>query len=271
MTKNVDKDAKLVTGMIENGSEIAGAMTGAAISLIGGPASIIGGATAGAALTAVLKKVGADVRRQVLSPREEVRIGATLAFAGSAIAEYLAAGKEPRDDFFGATSTKTKRRTVADELLEGVLTQARDAYEEKKLPFLGNLYANIAFHPEITPAQANHLIALAGQLTYRQLIGLYFARVQEKTGSILRDKDFRGDSAAQDRLGLNGISLVTELYDLYQRGLIHGSDGAAWISASDVNPGDMRTQGSGSVLMQLMGIKISDEDLQEFTSLFPKG
>ncbi len=267
--KTRTEEQKRAITIIESGSEVAGAATGAAIGLIGGPVSVVGGAATGALFGRVLSKIGSEVSKRLLGPREEVRIGAALAFAGETITQYLAAGREPRGD--GFFDSKTGNRSSADELLEGVLIKARDAYEEKKLRLLGTLYANIAFHKEITPAQANHMISLAGQLTYRQLIGIAFAREQGVSGPVLREGDFRNDQEAKDRLGLNGVSLVTELYELYQRGLIHDANGSAWISVGDVNPGGMRTQGAGAVLAQLMGLhSIPLVDRQEFFEVFSK-
>lgn len=145
-------------------------------------------------------------------------------------------------------------RPPADELLEGVLLKARDAYEERKLSLLGSLYANIAFHPEISPPHANQLINLSSQLTYRQLVALSVADTQRQHGPLYREADYRGDEVARANLGLGGISLITELYDLYQRGLMSDVAGEAWISVSDVAPGRMRPQGTGSVLCHMMNL-----------------
>src|SRR5207249_275051 len=132
------------------------------------------------------------------------------------------------------------------EILEGVLIKARDAYEEKKLPLLASLYASIAFHEEISPAHANHLIELGSQLTYRQLCVLAVAQ-DEGQRARLRQGDYRADDAAIAQLGIDGQGLLTEIYDLYQRGVVNGG-GEAWLSVADVNPAALRVQGSGHVL-----------------------
>lgn len=260
-----DREGVLAAELIEGGSELAGAATGAALGLLGGPVAVVGGAVAGAAVGRVLKRVGADIKQRMLGPREEIRIGAAVAFAGDAIQQLVAAGRQPRNDgFFEPDETG---HIPADEILEGVLLRARDAYEEKKVRLLGILFAKIAFHPEISPAHANHLIALADRLTYRQLVVLAVAQDETNRGR-LRPRDYRGDNTAIEKLGLEGIALLTESYELYQQGLLAGSDGSAWISVADVNPGGMRLQGSGAVLAQLMALDvISTEDRERIYQL----
>jgi hypothetical protein len=243
--------AELAVALIDGGSELAGAASGAAIGLLGGPAGAFGGAAAGVVVTRALKRVGAGIKQRWLGPREEIRVGAAFAYAGEAIKGLLEAGHTPREDgFFDAHGDE---RPASDEVLEGVLLKARDAYEEKKVRLLGLLYAQVAFHPEISPAQANHLIELASRLTYRQLTVMAVA--QDEAGRIrLRAADYRGDQTAIERLGLEGEALLTEIYGLYQQGLVHGG-GEAWISVADVNPARMRLQGSGAVLAQLMALQ----------------
>lgn len=245
-------EANRATELIEGGSAVAGAAVGAAVGLLGGPVGVVGGAAGGAFLGRVLKRVGSEIRQRRLGPRESVRVGAAAAFAGQQIQAHLSAGEVPRnDDFFEGNGPELP---PAEQLLEGVLLKARDAYEERKLRLLGALYANVAFHPEISPPHANQLINLAGQLTYRQLVALSVAGAQQQQGPLYRDADYRGDDAAIAALGVGGISLITELYDLYQRGLVSDSAGEAWISVADVAPGRIRPQGSGSILHDMMGL-----------------
>ncbi|HVQ57673.1 MAG TPA: hypothetical protein VMS60_02085 [Solirubrobacterales bacterium] len=195
--------------------------------------------------------MGADLKQRILGPREELRVGAATAFAGAAIQALLEDGQQPRDDgFFDSTENQ---RPAAEELFEGVLLQARDAYEEKKVRLLGVMYAQFAFRTDITPARANHLLSLASQLTYRQLIVLAIACDQNERQR-LRDGNYRGDAAALDEIGPEGVALLIEIYDLYQRGLLSDAEASAWISVADVNPQGTRLQGSGAALADFMGL-----------------
>lgn len=261
-----DKESEFARELIESGSDLAGAMTGAALGLLGGPVGVVGGAAAGVAIARVLKRVGADVKQRWLGPREEVRIGAAFTFTAAAIVQALNSGQAPRQDgFFEAVGGQ---RPAADDLLEGVLLKARDSYQEKKVPLLANLYATIAFHEEISAAHANHLLELASRLTYRQLVAMAVA-FDGGNRSRLRQSDYRDDAEAISRLGLDGTGLITEIYDLYQQGLILDTTGSAWISVADVNPGAMRLQGSGAVLGTAMNISgdIPEDDRATIYSL----
>lgn len=245
-----DRENKLVVELIDSGGDLAGAASGAAIGLLGGPIGAIGGAVAGVAVTRTFRRVGADIRQRFLGPREEVRIGAATAHAAATIHALLEAGHMPRDD--GFFEAGTDQRPPSEELLEGVMLKARDAYEERKVRFLGMLYGQVAFHPDISVGHANHLLELASRLTYRQMVIL--AVVQDDTNrSRLRMDRYGTDNVAIDRLGLDGIAIITELYDLYQQGLVNGG-GKAWISVGDVAPAQTRLQGSGAVLARLMAI-----------------
>src|SRR4051794_15551656 len=93
-----DADGDRARQLIESGSAIAGAASGAALGLVGGPAGVVIGAAAGAALADVVKHVGSSMVQRVLGPREKVRVGAALAFAAEAIRDRLDRGENPRDD-----------------------------------------------------------------------------------------------------------------------------------------------------------------------------
>lgn len=106
----------------------------------------------------------------MLGPREQVRIGATVAFAVAKIQDNLATGLAVRDDeFFRASSGA---RSAADEIAEGVILAAQREPEELKLRYLGNLLGNIAFDRDIDRAKAHVLVRVAERLSYRQLIYL---------------------------------------------------------------------------------------------------
>ncbi len=262
---------ELTTELVQSGAEIAGSITGAAIGLMGGPAGALGGAALGVVVGRALSKVGADIQRRLLGPREQTRIGAALAFATTRIANRVAAGHILRQDqFFTTEGDIQDNRPPAEELLEGILLKARDAYEEKKVPLIGSLFANVGFHPEISPIYAGYLIKLAGELSYNQLVALAVGRdVGNK--SRLRNQDYRSDPAGVEALGLNGQGLLTEIYDLYQRGLVNGGDGSAWLSVPDVVP-TYNVQGAGGVLASLMSIDslIPQKDREIFyTTLHP--
>lgn len=70
------------------------------------------------------------------------------------------------DDFF----SELDNRTSAEEILEGTLLVAQKEYEERKIKYIANLYANIAFDENISREIADRLIKISSELTYRQLM-----------------------------------------------------------------------------------------------------
>jgi len=102
-----------------------------------------------------------------LSAREEVRIGATISFAVVKIQSRLGAGELPRTD--GFFERDESGRSDSDSIYEGVLLKAKNEIEEKKLRFMGNLIASIAFNPDISPTVAHFYLTRAEALSYRQL------------------------------------------------------------------------------------------------------
>ena len=108
------------------------------------------------------RRVGGEFVQRVLAPREQLRIGALLALAATAVRERLDAGEQRRqDDFFAAGG---KRRSTAEEITEGVLLVAQREHEESKIPLL----AAIPFHPEVDRRYANLLVRLGEDLSYAQ-------------------------------------------------------------------------------------------------------
>src|SRR5690606_15674712 len=92
-----------------------------------------------------------------------------------------------------------------EEILEAVLLVSQKSYEELKLKFIGNLYANIVVTPSMDRYQANLLLKLAEALSYRQFCLLrFFCLRQPQTKEY-----FTSDIVA------------AEVLDLQTKGIIH--------------------------------------------------
>ena len=87
-------------------------------------------------------------------------------------------GERPRTDDFLVLPDKQatqlsapwgQQRPPAEELLESFFIRAGNAYEERKLPHMAVLFANLCFRGDISPAYAHQLMSLADSLSYRQL------------------------------------------------------------------------------------------------------
>jgi hypothetical protein len=148
--------------LVQAGAVITGDMVGAGVGLIfGGPVGAVLGAGAGSVLGAVAQELAG----RVLGKRERARAGAVLVYAATAIRDALGSGERLRDDGF---FEERDGRSSAQEIAEGVALAARDAFEERKLPFLGNLYANAAVHEEVDAHACATALRDATNLSWRQ-------------------------------------------------------------------------------------------------------
>jgi hypothetical protein len=242
--------------LIELGADIAGSAAGGVLGFFAaGPGGAAVGAIAATALTKFLNIIS-DVARRHLSKREKVRTGAGLLFALEKITFYLKSGLELRND--GFFDTDTTGRSKSDEILEGVLLKCRDEAEERKVRLLGNIYANVAFRPEISIAAANWLIQKADELTYRQLCML----------SIIEQKENKGVS-----WGSNDGDPAFELEYKAIESFI-SRDNSQYAIRLEQETGEGRTitglSRSGKFIYDLMNLdEISDEDLKDLALRFP--
>jgi hypothetical protein len=174
-----EDDARLRVA-IESGSELLGAVGGGAVGLLGGPAGAMLGAASGVALTRVLRRVGVEVYERVIVAPQQRRVGAALGIAVSDTQKLDAEGASWREDgFFEADDG---RRSDAEELMEGVLLHAADAYQEMKLRHLAAIVPAIAARSDVAAADGHWITDLASRLTWRQLVVLaIFSAPPEET------------------------------------------------------------------------------------------
>jgi len=57
---------------------------------------------------------------------------------------------------------------------------AQREYQEKKVPFYGCFFANLAFRSDVSRAQGNMLLRIADQMSYRQLCLLAMFQDKDK-------------------------------------------------------------------------------------------
>lgn len=187
-TANSDEDKNVgVRRLINSGAEIAGGAVGGALGfLAGGPggAALLG--AGGAAAASVLKHIGEEASERLLGPRERVRVGGVLAIAAEEIHQRLDQGESIRTD--GFFEPKGGLRSDAEEVAESVLLKSQREPEERKIPYMGHLFASVAFDPEISAQMAHQVIKTAEQLTYRQLCILKLAAV--KQSFVLKSGDY---------------------------------------------------------------------------------
>ena len=248
-----DNDAdlrRLIRGSAELGST---AVVSALGFFAGGPAAAAVLGAAGFAVTKVFVELGEEVSDRLLGAREKQRIGGVLAISAANIRKRLERGDRLRED--GFFDKGHGPRSSADEVAEKlVLTVQRDP-EEKKLEYMGRLYCNVAFDPEICPQMAHQMMKAAEQMTYRQFCLLKIFGV-EAIRNTLRDSDFRSQSEFP-------VELRQVLYECFA--LARGYyivDEKYILGVTDLHPRNTRTQGLGADMFNLMELRtVPTEDL----------
>jgi hypothetical protein len=206
------RNKNVVINLVETGAEISGSVAGSVVGgIVAGPAGMIIGGATGPLLSRALRQVANEIKERLISPREEIRIGAAYAFAINKLNENLNNGKQFRTDIF---EIKFNQRTDSEEIFEGIILNVQKEYEERKVKFLGNLYANICTNPIISKEHANQLIKTASSSSYRQLciLQLFY---QRNTTAL--------SSPPSNRLHNYRIEkgdLIVEIRDLQQMGLL---------------------------------------------------
>lgn len=247
--------------LIAKGGIIAGGFIGEALAFFAIDPITAGAAGAIGAIIPILT----DITNRVLSKREEIRVGATAAFALVRINSYLKAGHKPRQD--GFFDNKDGARSDAQEIFEGVLLKAKNEHEEKKARILGNIFANVAFWPGFSVGEANHVLQITNNSTYRQLCAVAFI---EKKGQLLdiklREKTYREIS---ESIKYETISILQEIYDMHSLGLIYckgesGSGRELLRDAEDLIPSRLALDFLGRRYYRVMElVDIPDDDLKD--------
>jgi hypothetical protein len=148
------------------GVEITGSTAGVAAGLLlAGPTGALGAAAAGSVITAGLR----EVTRRVLSRREEARGAGRWRVPRRRGSARRAAGRRQRlrdDGFF----VRSNGRADSDEVVEGVLLAAQRSYEERRVPYMVYLMANVCFEKQVDGHLANWAINTAQDLTWAQFV-----------------------------------------------------------------------------------------------------
>ena len=182
--KNRDDNKKLkmtkethAKKLISLGEVITGNVAGTVVGfLIGGPPGALIGATVGPIATTMLK-AGNEFMLRAVSPGEIVKIGAGYTYALDAIKKHIENGKSPRTD--GFSDARSSGTSSAYEILEGALIKCKNEHEEKKMKFIGNIFANAAF-TNVSADMINRVLKIAERMTYRQICLLSLVGQQYK-------------------------------------------------------------------------------------------
>lgn len=241
----MDKN-ELSKSLSDAGIDVSEAVITTSVGLaVGGPGGAIGGALIGSLFAQVLKIIRDDFTLRRLSKKEHERVKTVFEQAQTLIAQKLENGQKVReDDFF---LKKGELTSSAEELLEATLITAQREYEERKLPFLAKLYANIGFDSSISRPIANYLIKLASEITYRQIVIIQMIGYAQKVAPKSEIRENRMTGTVQ---GIENVGIATEIYDLYRKGIVFSKQIILDVAA--INPRVLELGGYGALLYNLM-------------------
>lgn len=251
--------------LLTHSTKIGGAAVGGAAGSLVGPAGTIAGAAIGAAVAETCTAVLDDLANRWLSPKEEQRVAGVAALAIEQIRERLLWETRREDDFFEGDP---EAPSPAEELLEGVLLNAKQEHEQLKLPYLANFYANLIFAPYVQRHEANHLLSLFEGLTYRQLCILSLASQLDKYP--VRDEMWQPKAS----VGAESLDVAQQSLYLYQRQLLisyqKDKERAGFVhEVNVVVPAFATVSTTGSRVVELFGLKtIPREHLAEVAKLW---
>jgi len=144
------------------GIDLVGSGVGGALGVV------LGGDAVSSAISSMtgtsIAAVGRDVASRLLSPRQEARIGVVFLHAGASIKAKEVMGRKIREDDFWKGD-----HSHGSEFAEGVMLTAMDTFEERKIPYLANVLANVATDDGVDPATANLAIRLSRNLSWMEM------------------------------------------------------------------------------------------------------
>ena len=243
-------------GTMLSGGVAAGVTTLASVWLLGGLEAAAIGGVIGAGVQIALRKVGAEISTRWLSPREEIRLGATFLIVAEEIMRRLENGDKLREDGFFDGSDSS--RSDAEEVAESVILKVQREPEEKKIPYMGYLFSSVVFDAEVSTQLAHQIAKVAEQLTYRQLCILKLAAAKDEYE--LRDRDYRD----HDDFRIELTQILYECAELYDRQYInfrgepnlhtreYSDFGATIAGLTNAIPSRMTLQGMGEHLYDVM-------------------
>jgi hypothetical protein len=267
MSEQSHHDLEVAKEWIAAAAELVAAPVGAWLGFLAGGADTgaASGAAAGSLASHGLRAVGVEVWERQMSRREKVRVAPVIAMAGNELRKRVDAGAKLRDDDFFAA--RPPYRSSAEEVTESLLLKAQREPEERKLPYIANLIAFIAFDSTIDVAIAHQLLRFASELSYGQYCILALAT---DTSSFNLFEEHVG-SIGPGKLSGAQTSFLSDCWDLKVKGLLwSGTD--LDLHLYEIRPGKIALQPLGSTLTKALGLEgISLEDISPLSDLFAYG
>jgi len=152
------KIEKRVPQIVRKSGEILGAV---APTFIADPTGLLG------LIITSIGEVASDTLNKKLSERERIRTNMAYQYFVEKLNLHQENGLMIRDDEFFRFSVG--RRKKFEELFEAILLKSKDQYEEEKVKFFSNLYANGCIDTSLTPQTISLFIVILDKLTFHHL------------------------------------------------------------------------------------------------------
>lgn len=233
---------KLIATSVKTVISGGGAVLG---TILAGPLGTVAGGAVGAATSTILSDTIDDVLSRQLSIREQKRIKTIYDYAKEKIQENIRNGKQIRSD-------------LQPEELEDTLLIARSTTDNRKVPLLGNLYANTLCDASLSHEQISYLIKIADKLQYSELrlLSLFF----QKQTYPLKDSDYK--EYVDISLRRDFLLVLEQIYTLINQNILE-CEGVAILGITDINPHKTIPTVTGKLLSHFMELKnISTDELK---------
>lgn len=158
---------------------------------------------------------GSDYTQRQLSEAESNRVALSIEHINNRISAQIANGKRINSEF---VIDNGKGRKPSVEICEAVLQKCKAEYEEKKIPFISNIFAVAPFILEYSSEEVFYRIMLAEKLTYRQLCMLSMINNSSIIDTLKQTEYVSGHKDYKLR------ALLIEIMDLHRLGLIQNYD-----------------------------------------------
>ena len=164
-------------------------------------------AIATAMLSPMIKDVSIEMYGRVLSDLQVHRVKDVICQIIDKITLKLSNGKQFRADSF----VTKENGIMLKQTLEGLLLNAMEEFENKKVDSYSDLFANLCFDERVTFEQAIAIIRIVKQLSYRQLCIIALAQ-QNNLQTVSWDVKFKQSSSLNQYADF--FSEVLSLYNL---------------------------------------------------------
>ena len=237
--------------LVESGEQIAGSMARSAAGLLFDAASAR--VRLDPALAQCLRRAAQDAAGLDQGfCREQIRVGAALAFAVELAVTRTSQGRVVRaDGFFGA------ERGAADEVTEAAVLAARVSAEEWRVRHLGYLVAEAAVSPDLDAGVVLRGLELGKSLTGRQLALLAAVGRRERLPLPM------APALPQDPRAWREWGALEDVTDLRRRGLLDPPPAQPRPGGTvlpRLRAADLRLTRRGVLVHRLLGLDLLHED-----------